>query len=77
MKQVSIAVILVAGKSTRTNPLTLDRPKCLLKVVNKTIIERTLNALLGVVEHVILIVGYKKEMIRDFIAPKIIEVLYK
>jgi UDP-N-acetylglucosamine diphosphorylase / glucose-1-phosphate thymidylyltransferase / UDP-N-acetylgalactosamine diphosphorylase / glucosamine-1-phosphate N-acetyltransferase / galactosamine-1-phosphate N-acetyltransferase len=57
------AVILCAGKSTRTYPLTLTKPKPLLKILNKTILEHNLNALLGIVEEVIIIVGYKKEMI--------------
>ena len=38
------AVILVAGKSTRTYPLTLTKPKPLLKVANKTILEYNLEA---------------------------------
>lgn len=58
------AVILAAGKSTRTYPLTLTRPKPLLKIANKTILEHNLDNLTGIVNEVILIVGYKKEMIR-------------
>lgn len=57
------AVILAAGKSTRAYPLTLTRPKPLLKVANKAILEHNLNNLNGTVDEVILIVGYKKEMI--------------
>jgi bifunctional UDP-N-acetylglucosamine pyrophosphorylase/glucosamine-1-phosphate N-acetyltransferase len=60
------AVILCAGKSTRTYPLTAERPKPLLKVANKTILEHNLDALRGLVDEVILIVGFKKEMIEDF-----------
>ncbi len=57
------AVILVAGKSTRTYPLTLTRPKPLLPIANRTIIEHILEQLDGLFDEVILIVGYRKEMI--------------
>ena len=59
------AVILAAGKSTRTYPLTLTRPKPLLKVANKTILEHNLNNLNKVVDEAILIVGYKKAQIKQ------------
>src|SRR3989344_8750714 len=58
------AVILAAGKSTRTYPLTLTRPKPLLKAANKTIIGHNLDNLTGFVDEVILVVGYKKEMVK-------------
>ena len=61
------AAIMVAGKSTRTYPLTLTRPKPLLPVANKPIVEHILEQLHGLVDEVILIVGYKKEMIEKHI----------
>ena len=61
------AVILAAGSSTRTYPLTLTRPKPLLKAANKTILECNLEALKGTAEEIILVVGYKKDMIKNFI----------
>jgi len=64
------AVILVAGKSTRTFPLTLTRPKPLLPVGEKTIIEYLLEQLHGLVNEVILIVGYRKEMIQEYLGEK-------
>ena len=64
------ALILAAGKSTRVYPLTLTRPKPLLKVANKTLLERNLDNLDGLVGEVIIIVGYKKEMIQDYIGDK-------
>lgn len=58
------AIMMVAGKSTRTYPLTLTRPKPLLPVLNRPLICSNLDQLVGIVEEVILIVGYKQEMIR-------------
>jgi bifunctional UDP-N-acetylglucosamine pyrophosphorylase/glucosamine-1-phosphate N-acetyltransferase len=59
------AVIMAAGQSTRTYPLTLTRPKPLLKVVNKPILRHHLDALRGIVDGVVVIVGYRQEMIRN------------
>ena len=64
------AVIMVAGKSTRTYPLTLTKPKPLLKIANKTILEHNLDNLNGIVDEVILIVGYKKNLIKKYIGNK-------
>lgn len=65
--KVRQAVIMAAGKSTRTYPLTLTKPKPLLKVSNKTILEHNLDQLNDLVEEIILIVGYKSDMIKKFI----------
>ncbi|MBR9675897.1 NTP transferase domain-containing protein [Candidatus Woesearchaeota archaeon] len=59
------AVILAAGKSTRTEPLTITRPKPLLKVGNKELIKHLLDELVGLVDEAVIVVGYKKEMIID------------
>lgn len=59
------AVIFCAGRSTRTYPLTVTRPKPLLKIMNKTILEHNLSQLDGLVDEAILIVGFKEEMIRE------------
>ena len=64
------AVILAAGSSTRTYPLTLTRPKPLLKVANKTILERNLEAVKDLVDEIIMVVGYEQEMIKEFISKK-------
>ncbi len=58
------AVILAAGKSTRTYPLTLTRPKPLLKAANKTLLEHNLDNLIGIVSDAIIVVGYKKYLIK-------------
>lgn len=64
------AVILAAGKSTRTYPLTLTKPKPLLKIANKTLLEHNLDNLKDFVDEVIIVVGYKKNMIKKFIENK-------
>lgn len=64
------AVILAAGASTRTYPLTLTKPKPLLKIANKAIIEHNLEQLDGFIDEVFIIVGYKAEMIKDYLGEK-------
>jgi UDP-N-acetylglucosamine diphosphorylase / glucose-1-phosphate thymidylyltransferase / UDP-N-acetylgalactosamine diphosphorylase / glucosamine-1-phosphate N-acetyltransferase / galactosamine-1-phosphate N-acetyltransferase len=64
MKPVQQVVIMAAGKSTRTYPLTLTKPKPLLPIANKPILEHTLDQFLGLAEEVILIVGYRQAMIQ-------------
>ena len=59
------AVLFAAGKSTRTYPLTLTRPKPLLPVANKPIAIHQLEALPESVTEVIFVVGYRHEMIRE------------
>lgn len=60
------AVILAAGEGKRMLPLTLERPKPLLEVSGKPILEHILEALPPEVTEVILVVGYKREMIKDY-----------
>lgn len=63
--KVMVSVILCAGKSTRTYPLTVTRPKPLLPVANKPIIEYQLSALSNFTDKFILVVGYRREMIME------------
>ena len=58
------AIIMAAGKSTRTYPLTLTKPKPLLKVANKPILAHQLDALQGVIDSVVIIVGYRGDQIK-------------
>ncbi len=57
------AVILAAGKGIRMYPLTVSRPKPLIEVANKPVLEHNLEQMLGLVEEAIIIVGYKKDQI--------------
>lgn len=58
------AVILAAGKSTRTYPLTLTGPKPLLPLLNRPLLEYNLDVLRPHVDGFVLVVGYFAEMIR-------------
>jgi UDP-N-acetylglucosamine diphosphorylase / glucose-1-phosphate thymidylyltransferase / UDP-N-acetylgalactosamine diphosphorylase / glucosamine-1-phosphate N-acetyltransferase / galactosamine-1-phosphate N-acetyltransferase len=64
------AIILCAGKSTRTYPLTITKPKPLLKIIDKTILEHNLDALNDIINEAIIIVGYKSEMIKKLLRNK-------
>ncbi len=59
------AVIMAAGKGERCYPLTLTRPKPMLKIMDKTVLEHNLEQINGLVDEAIIVVGYKKEMIKE------------
>ena len=63
-----IGVILAAGMAKRLRPLTNDKPKCLLKVGERTLLERTVEAMrqTGITEFVV-VTGYCADQIRDFL----------
>lgn len=59
-------VILTAGEGTRMRPLTLKRPKPLVHVAGVPLLEHIIKALPAAVDEVILVVGYKGEMIVNY-----------
>ncbi|MDK2949069.1 MAG: UDP-N-acetylglucosamine diphosphorylase / glucose-phosphate thymidylyltransferase, partial [Patescibacteria group bacterium] len=59
------AIILAAGNGIRFSPLSENKPKPLFSFLNKSIIEHNLSELKGIVDEVIIVVGYRKEMIID------------
>ena len=52
----------------RLRPLTDSKPKCLLTVAGKTLLQRTVDAMLqaGITEFVV-VTGYRADQIRDFL----------
>jgi len=62
------AVLLCAGRSTRTYPLTVNRPKPLLKIANVTLLEHNLRQLEGIVKEVIVITGFESQQIKDYLS---------
>ena len=63
--EIKTAIILCAGYGRRLNPLTLDKPKPLLDLFNKTLLEHTLN----LVEKL----NIKKVKLNTFYLPEKIE----
>ncbi len=59
------AVIMAAGKSTRTRPLTMTRPKPLLPVMGTPLLAHQLHALQGIVSEAVIVIGYMGNMIRE------------
>ena len=58
------AIIVAAGPGSRLNPFTKEKPKCLLKVGSKTILERALDAIRkNGVNDIIIVRGHKKDSI--------------
>ena len=63
-----IGVILAAGMAKRLRPLTDKKPKCLLEVGGKTLLQRTLDAMISAgVKEFLVVTGYRENMIREFL----------
>ena len=65
---ITTGVILAAGMARRLRPLTNDRPKCLLPLGQRNLLERTVDAMRAVgVQRLVVVTGFKAEMIRSFL----------
>ncbi|HEY82612.1 MAG TPA: NTP transferase domain-containing protein [Dehalococcoidia bacterium] len=63
------AVILAAGEGSRMRPLTYSRPKVMLPIANKPILEHLLiEARAAGITEFIFVVGYCDEPVRDYFA---------
>jgi UDP-N-acetylglucosamine diphosphorylase/glucosamine-1-phosphate N-acetyltransferase len=61
------AVILAAGEGNRMRPLTYTRPKVMLSIANRPILEHLLLEVKKVgISEFILVVGYHDEQVRDY-----------
>ncbi len=76
------AIILAAGYGTRLHPLTLDKPKPLLQVAGKPIIEHIINKLqdIDIVDKIYIVTNNKFEgqftgWLHNFTAKKPIEII--
>lgn len=63
------AIILAAGMATRLRPLTLNTPKCLLDVAGRSLLQRSMDALIANdVREFVIVTGYLHEKIEAFVA---------
>lgn len=64
-----IGVILAAGMAKRLRPLTDTKPKCLLEVGGKSLLQRTVDAMASAgISEFLIVTGYLTEMIREHIS---------
>lgn len=64
MKQ---AVILAAGEGQRLRPFTVNRPKVMLSIADKPILQYVIEALAqNGIRDIVLVVGYRKEQVLDY-----------
>jgi UDP-N-acetylglucosamine diphosphorylase / glucose-1-phosphate thymidylyltransferase / UDP-N-acetylgalactosamine diphosphorylase / glucosamine-1-phosphate N-acetyltransferase / galactosamine-1-phosphate N-acetyltransferase len=65
--RVKQAVILAAGEGQRLKPFTALKPKVMLPIANKPILQYVIEALAANgVFQVIIVVGYRKEQVQDY-----------
>ena len=61
------AIILAAGRGSRMGALTDAKPKCLLSINGKTLLERQIDALKKAgISEIAIVTGYKSELLRPF-----------
>ena len=61
------AIILAAGEGTRMRPLTYTKPKVMLPVANKPILQHLVENLSKAgIDEIVLVVGYREETVRDY-----------
>jgi glucose-1-phosphate thymidylyltransferase len=62
------AIILAAGEGVRVRPLTRSRPKAMIPVANRPIIEYVIDALIkNGIRDIVVVVGYRKEQVTRFL----------
>ena len=58
------AIILAAGMSSRLRPVTNDKPKCMLKLFNETLLERQIKIFRNHnINDITIVTGYRSEVI--------------
>lgn len=67
MDRIEQAVILAAGEGQRLRPFTALKPKVLIPIANKPILQYVVEALASNgVRNILMVVGYRKEQVQDF-----------
>lgn len=70
-KHIETAILLLAGRGSRLEELTNDKPKCLVEVNTIPILHRILDELSHLnIKKIILVVGYLHQQIYDYVGEK-------
>ena len=65
--RIECAVILAAGEGQRLRPFTVLKPKVMIPIANKPILQYVVEALAANgVHQIAVVVGYKKEQVQDY-----------
>ncbi|MBI2969504.1 MAG: phosphocholine cytidylyltransferase family protein, partial [Gammaproteobacteria bacterium] len=65
------AILLSAGQGRRLLPLTESRPKCLLEVAGKSIMEWQVDALLSAgIDEIVVVTGYRTDLVEAVLAQR-------
>ena len=65
--RIEQAVILAAGEGQRLRPFTVLKPKVMIPIANKPILQYVVEALaVNGVRHIVMVVGYRKEQVQDY-----------
>lgn len=66
-----IAVILAAGMARRLRPLTEHKPKCLLRIGTRSLLERSVDNLVAAgIREIVVVTGYLSQMITEFLVAR-------
>ncbi len=66
-----IAVILAAGMARRLRPLTEHKPKCLLQIGSRSLLERSVDNLVAAgIREIVVVTGYLSQMITEFLVAR-------
>ena len=70
-REQTTGVILCAGRGARLGDLTAGRPKCLLPLAGRTILEWSLmNLRAAGIGDVVLVTGFRRDLIEEFLAER-------
>lgn len=65
---ITQAVLLAAGTGTRLMPLTEDRPKCMVEIAGRAIVDTLLDALAELkIEEIVVVTGYRSEALEGYL----------
>jgi len=65
-------VILAAGRGGRLRAMTSDRPKCLIRIGDCTLLERQIETLRAcAVDRIVVVTGYRDDKVRQIVGPDV------